>query len=303
MPVFYIPAIARYKADSFTALTQLNTYISTTPALQTLLTDQTHETARNDRLTAFKARIAEIEKLGALPSDPSTHSSSAISPSQLAAQLRTAVPPSTIFAVEAVTLTGFIADQIRPVLPKTYINCGGGGLGWSGGGALGIKLASDYYSTTPPSFSNDWKSGKFICQIVGDGTFLFSVPGSVYWIAQRYNLPILTIVLNNKGWNAPRRSLLLVHPEGEGSKVDNKKLNISFEPTPDFSGIAKAAAGGRCWAGCVRSVKELVERLPEAVEAVKTQGICAVLEVKLGDDLSDLTKEGVTEAVKAASSG
>jgi hypothetical protein len=32
-----------------------------------------------------------------------------------------------------------------------------------------------------------------------DGTYLFSVPGSVYWIARRYNIPILTIVLNNKG--------------------------------------------------------------------------------------------------------
>jgi thiamine pyrophosphate-dependent acetolactate synthase large subunit-like protein len=36
-------------------------------------------------------------------------------------------------------------------------------------------------------------------QIVGDGSFLFSVPGSVYWIARRYNIPILTIVLNNRG--------------------------------------------------------------------------------------------------------
>jgi len=36
--------------------------------------------------------------------------------------------------------------------------------------------------------------GKFVCQVVGDGTFLFSVPGSVYWIAQRYNIPILTFV-------------------------------------------------------------------------------------------------------------
>jgi thiamine pyrophosphate-dependent acetolactate synthase large subunit-like protein len=34
---------------------------------------------------------------------------------------------------------------------------------------------------------------------VGDGTFLFSVPGSVYWISKRYKIPVLTIVLNNKG--------------------------------------------------------------------------------------------------------
>ena len=38
-----------------------------------------------------------------------------------------------------------------------------------------------------------------VVQIVGDGTYLFSVPGSVYWISKRYNIPVLTIVLNNKG--------------------------------------------------------------------------------------------------------
>lgn len=64
-------------------------------------------------------------------------------------------------------------------------------MGWSGGGALGIKLASEV--------ENGKGKGKFVVQIVGDGTFLFSVPGSVYWICQRYNIPVLTIVLNNKG--------------------------------------------------------------------------------------------------------
>lgn len=59
---------------------------------------------------------------------------------------------------------------------------------YSGGGALGIKMATEYEGTK-----------KFVVQIVGDGTFLFSVPGSVYWISQRYKIPVLTIVLNNKG--------------------------------------------------------------------------------------------------------
>jgi len=301
MPVFYIPAIARYKADSYTAFTQLNDHLVSNTQLQSLLKDSAHTSAREARQQSWQKRQDTITELAKLPPSDQ-HSKSAIAPSQMASALKSSVPPDTIFAVEAVTLTGFVADQISPVLPKTWINCGGGGLGWSGGGALGIKLASDYYSSSPPSTSNTNK-GKFVCQIVGDGTFLFSVPGSVYWIAQRYNLPILTIVLNNKGWNAPRRSLLLVHPEGEGSKVDNKALNISFEPTPDFSGIAKAAAGGRCWTGVVRTIEELLRELPHAVKAVRDDGICAVMEVKLADDLSDMTKENLTEEVKAATSG
>lgn len=82
------------------------------------------------------------------------------------------------------------------------------------------------------------------------------------------------------GWNAPRKSLELVHPQGEGSKVDNKALNISFAPTPDYSGIARAASGGECWAGYASSAKELERLLPQAIHAVKG-GVCAVLDANL----------------------
>ena len=41
--------------------------------------------------------------------------------------------------------------------------------------------------------------GQFVCQIVGDGAFMFSVPSTVFWIAQHYGIPVLTVVLNNKG--------------------------------------------------------------------------------------------------------
>lgn len=72
----------------------------------------------------------------------------------------------------------------------------------------------------------------------------------------------------------------LVHPQGLGSKVDNKALNISFAPTPDYSGIAKAASGGECWAGYAGTVEDLKKLLPQAVEAVKG-GVCAVLDAHL----------------------
>lgn len=74
--------------------------------------------------------------------------------------------------------------------------------------------------------------------------------------------------------------MLLVHPDGQGSKEDNKALNISFAPTPDYSGIAKAATGGKCWAAHAGTAKELAELLPKAVEAVKG-GVCAVLDAHL----------------------
>lgn len=283
MPVFYIPAFARFKADSATSFTQINEYLASQPQLSATLSDAAHTAARQKRQEAHEARRAAVADLARLPSDPQ---SAPINPHVLGGQIRAAVPDDTIFAVEAVTLTPFIADQIGAVLPKSWINCGGGGLGWSGGGALGIKLATDFeHRDSPAGDRTGTNRGKFVCQIVGDGTYMFSVPGSVYWIARRYDVAVLTVVLNNKGWNAPRRSMLLVHPDGEGSKVDNRALNISFDPTPDYAGIAKAASGGHAWAGTVSSVAELLDQLPRAVDAVKS-GRCAVLEVKIGADLT-----------------
>ena len=258
MPVGWIEAEGIYKADCYTALKQLHTYISSTPSLSEKLHSYA---ARWDRLQQqHSKRLAMIKDL-AQPSPSNSFNSS-----YLTALLRKSVPEDTIFAVEAVTNTVFVADQLQARIPGTYINCGGGGLGWSGGAALGIKLAAG--------------EKRFVCQIVADGTFLFSVPGSVYWISQRYKLPVLTIVLNNKGWHAPRRSLLLVHPDGLGSKATNEELNISFAPSPDYAGIAKAAAGGNLWAGRVSTVTELDKLLPEAVESVM-KGVGAVLDCQL----------------------
>ena len=90
----------------------------------------------------------------------------------------------------------------------------------------------------------------------------------------------MIILTQVQGWNAPRKSLELVHPNGLGSKVDNETLNISFAPTPNYSGIAHAASGGKCWAGHASTAEELGRLLPEAVEAVKG-GRVAVLEAQL----------------------
>lgn len=82
------------------------------------------------------------------------------------------------------------------------------------------------------------------------------------------------------GWNAPRKSLCLVHPDGEASRASSRELGIAIDPTPDYAGIAKAAACGKAWAGQARTIEELDSKLPEAIEAVRG-GTLAVLEVCL----------------------
>ena len=184
MPVFYLAAQARYRAESSTAISQLTNYISSSE-LSEKLSEPSSAQKWGALGEAHQKRLKNIEVLATPKEDGS------FGTGYLCHMLRKALPKDTIWAIEAVTNTDFVADNIQATLPGSWINCGGGGLGWSGGGSLGIKLATEH--------ENGAGKGKFVCQIVGDGTFLFTVPGSVYWICQRYNIPILTIVLNNKG--------------------------------------------------------------------------------------------------------
>ncbi|KYK56419.1 thiamine pyrophosphate enzyme [Drechmeria coniospora] len=264
MPLFYIEAAARYRADALLSVEQIQASLRTGDAAAKLAANDNAEGARRREreYDALKADIAERAK----PLDDGSFGTG-----YLSRTLKRLCPEDTLWAVEAVTNTGFAHDNIQPTQPGSWINCGGGGLGWSGGGALGIKLATDA--------ENDGE-GKFVVQIVGDGTYLFTVPGSVYWISGRYNIPVLTIVLNNKGWHAPRRSLLLVHPDGLGSKASNDEANISFDPTPDYSGIAKAAADGQIHAARVKEASELEGVLREAIAKVKA-GQTAVVDVQV----------------------
>ncbi|KAK7217083.1 hypothetical protein V2G26_005086 [Clonostachys chloroleuca] len=269
MPLHYINAFRRYRADSDTALRQLNDYISTHARFSSLREAEPYRKRWELLAESHRLRLEKIAKLAEAP--PNTSSPPSIS--YLSAQLRKTCPQDTIWCIEAVTNGPFIYEQLQIDEPGHVFNCGGGGLGWSGGATLGVKLASDHLAGGPGK-------GKFVTLVVGDGTYMFGVPGSVYWIARRYGLPTLTIVLSNKGWNAPRNSLNLVHPEGYGSKLSNEGLNISFSPTPDFSGIAKAASGGSAWSGVASSVDDLHRLLPEAVQSVQS-GVSAVVEVRL----------------------
>lgn len=214
MPVFYIAAMARYRADSYTSFKQLHIHINNTKALSEKANSYDD---RWEKLgTQHQERLETIAKL-AEPGDDGTYNIS-----YLTACVRKAVPKDTIFCIEAVTNTAFVADQIQASLPGSWINCGGGGLGWSGGGALGVKMATDAAGDK-----------KFVCQIVGDGTFLFSVPGSVYWIAQRYKIPTLTIILNNQGqFSQSVHNLSLPPVSARSPSISNPTLSFPFLPFP-----------------------------------------------------------------------
>ena len=75
-------------------------------------------------------------------------------------------------------------------------------------------------------------------QIVGDGSFYFNVPSSVYGASKQYKLPILSIVLDNGGWSAVKESTLRVYPDGDAKVEDEFAANLPADV--DFSKVGGA---------------------------------------------------------------
>ncbi|MCJ1399053.1 hypothetical protein MMC11_002255 [Xylographa trunciseda] len=267
---FFFPADGRWRADSYTALLQLNAHLATSANLKEALHNPIYVQRWKELQEQHSKRLASFDKLNSLPSHES------LNIHHVGAAIKSAVPPETNYVVEAATCSMNVADQLRVDIPGSWLNSGGAGLGWSGGAALGVKLALDGISRP-----------NFICQIVGDGTYLFSVPSSVHWVAARYGIPVLTIILNNRGWTAPRRSLELCQPSEQALKATNREMHISLDPAPDYCGIAKAAAGSSfggltsgLFTGRASTAGELADVLKEAVRCVK-KGRGAVVEAVL----------------------
>ncbi|KAJ7091422.1 thiamine pyrophosphate enzyme [Mycena belliarum] len=230
IPVSFFPANGRWKADSFTALKQLVGHIKSSSRLLETLQDPKYAARGEARVKAHRARIADIEAL------PKMNDDSALDANNIGRLLRTHLSESTTFVIEAVTAAQSLHDQLQPSRPGSWINCGGTGIGWSNGAALGIKMALD-------DLESSVEHPSLVCQVVGDGSMMCASPSSAFWVARKSEIPILTIVLNNGGWKAPRNSTELVYPKGLNKSATDDELNISFRPSPNYAALAEAASG------------------------------------------------------------
>src|SRR5207302_2969608 len=161
--------------------------------------------------------------------------SGALNPAFVSATLSAKLSPDDFVLNEAIRNGPVLQDHVIRTRPKSYVGLAGGGLGFSGGMALGLKLA---------------EPGRRIVQVIGDGGFHFSSPDSVYAVAQQYQIPILTIVLDNGGWQAVKSAVQRVYPKGVAAKTDQfqSRLTSDRQGEPrDFSAVARAfGAHGEC---------------------------------------------------------
>jgi acetolactate synthase-1/2/3 large subunit len=246
MPLWYIGAVGSFKADALTALRQLTAAVAMDADV--LAARKTHYAALHE---AREAALAALEVPGA---------DDAIKGEFVVACLRRVLDDETIIISEGISHYHTIGDHLHLTRPGSLFTSGGGSLGYHGGAAIGAKLA---------------KPEATVIALCGDGSFMFSVPSSVHWIARAYGTPFLTVIFNNRGWKSPKLSALAVHPDGFASRAN--ALDVSFEPPADYAGIAAAAGGA--WGRQVRRPEDLEGALVEALHAVRVERRCAVLDV------------------------
>jgi len=252
MPLWQVAARRFAAADSKVALEQIARLVRA----ENLAEAQVVERRRAEIAAANQARITALDAL-------EQPEAGVITPRYLTACVRDLLAGTdSLVLTETITNYQIVAEHLRPSIPGSYLGSGGGSLGWTGGGAVGAKLASS--------------AERAVVSLVGDGSYLFGVPASAQWVARRYNAPSLTVIYDNRGWAAPKFSTLRVHGHGAAAAADD--FHVSFEPEADLPAIAAAAGGA--YAVTAADPDELPQVLKDALAVVRG-GRSAVVSVHL----------------------
>ena len=252
IPMWGFPLNARIEGDSVRLIAQLIEIIesSATPEFKA------KAAARG---LAFKtAHVQNRQKAASLAQAKGVVN--AINPHYLCAVMGQKIDLHDVVLNEAIRNTMAVFDQIPREVPGSLMGLSGGGLGFSAGTALGIKLA---------------QANSRVIHFVGDGSFYFSNPSSVYAIANQYGLPILTVLLDNGGWSAVKESTLRMYPQGEAKSTNQFASDLGY--STDFAAIAEAAGAHGERLTDPEQVEAAIERCLAALDA----GRSALLHVRI----------------------
>jgi len=252
IPMWGFPLNARIEGDSVRLIGQLIEIIegSATPEFKT------KAAARG---LAFKTAHAQNrQKAASLAQAKGVVN--AINPHYLCAVMGQKIDLHDVVLNEAIRNTMAVFEQIPREVPGSLMGLSGGGLGFSAGTALGIKLA---------------QADNRVIHFVGDGSFYFSNPSSVYAVANQYGLPILTVLLDNGGWSAVKESTLRMYPQGEAKSTNQFASDLGY--STDFAAIAEAAGAH----GERLTDPEQVEAVIERCLAALDEGRSALLHVRI----------------------
>jgi acetolactate synthase I/II/III large subunit len=252
IPMWGFPLNARIEGDSVRLITQLIEIIesSATPEFKT------KAAARG--LALKTAHAQNRQKAASLAQARGVVN--AINPHYLCAVMGQKIDLHDVVLNEAIRNTMAVFEQIPREVPGSLMGLSGGGLGFSAGTALGIKLA---------------QAKNRVIHFVGDGSFYFSNPSSVYAVANQYGLPILTVLLDNGGWSAVKESTLRMYPQGEAKSTNQFASDLGY--STDFAAIAEAAGAHGERLTDPEQVEAAIERCLAALDA----GRSALLHVRI----------------------
>ena len=135
-----------------------------------------------------------------------------------------------------------------------------GGLGWGLGASLGAKLGQ--------------KDKRVFC-VVGDGSYMFGNPTPAHFVSAAYELPTLTVIMNNKMWGSVRKATLGLYPDGAASSSNQAPLTY-LDPAPEYHKIVQASDGYGEEVSDPNDLQAALERGIKAVEVDKRQAVINV---------------------------
>ena len=157
--------------------------------------------------------------------------------------LLAALPPETMIVDEGVTNDPYVRAFHRVRNPGRFLYSRGGGLGWGLPAALGVSLGRDREP---------------VVAVVGDGSFLYTP--QALWTAVREGLPVVAVVMNNRGYLILRRFLAEMRGLSGPAVLDAPRAGLDIAaPGVDLVSIARGFG-----ADAIR-----VDRVPELGDAVR----------------------------------
>ncbi len=250
LPLWYMPSDHFIRADSEIVLDQLLL------RARSARIDAAAVASRTERYASMHRRQRDLwaRQLEQFPADK-------ITVELVCSVLNRLIDENTVIVNETITNLELVFRYLPRNRPGTMLGNGGTSLGWSGGAAIGVKLAAP---------------DRTVVSLVGDGTYFFSVPASTYWIAKHYATPFLCVILDNGGWNATKQNVRLQYPGGAADRTDRYWVNLA--QTADLPGIASAAGGA--FAATITQRSELEAGLSQALDRVAA-GQPAVVSVRV----------------------
>ena len=215
-PAWGFATDVRWPADCAQALHDLH------QAVLSLADEAFHQKVAHRMACWPTQRQQRLARVAAAAQNPGAED--ALNPAWVCAQIGLQLRPDDVVINEAIRNSPAVLQQIPRTRPMSFLGGAGGGLGYSAGMALGVKLA---------------RPNDRVVHIEGDGGFHFSTPTSVYAVAQARGLPILTVVLDNGGWQAVKEAVLRVHPDGPAAQAGEFQARLKGEQRR-FEQVAQA---------------------------------------------------------------